>query len=135
MCWFLFHSCHCCQQGSVFTSCYIRGVAAGETPIGYSTVNLEMRFILLAITSAQWRCPCKDLSLGGLGELRCPATSKSQNHSMAQVGGELKAHPVPPPAMGRAAPHQLRLPRAPSHLALSAWRDGAPTALWAQSDV
>jgi len=34
-------------------------------------------------------------------------------------------------AMGRAAPHQLRLPRAPSHLALSACRDGAPTALWA----
>ena len=44
------------------------------------------------------------------------------------VGRVLKAHPVPPPAMGRAAPHQLRLPRAPSHLALSACRDGAPTA-------
>jgi len=43
---------------------------------------------------------------------------------MAQVGGELRAHPVPPPAMGRAAPHQLRLPRAPSHLALSACREG-----------
>jgi len=56
---------------------------------------------------------------------------ESQNHRTAQVGGELKAHPVPPPAMGRAAPHQLRLPRAPSHLALSACRDGAPTALWA----
>jgi len=37
--------------------------------------------------------------------------------------------------MGRAAPHQLRLPRAPSHLALSACRDGAPTALWAAVPV
>ena len=33
--------------------------------------------------------------------------------------------------MGRAAPHQLRLPRAPSNLALSASRDGAPQLLWA----
>jgi len=32
--------------------------------------------------------------------------------------------------MGRAAPHQLRLPRAPSNLALSASRDGAPQLLW-----
>ena len=31
----------------------------------------------------------------------------------------------------RAAPHQLRLPRAPSNLALSASRDGAPQLLWA----
>ena len=35
----------------------------------------------------------------------------------------------PPPAVGRAAPHQLRLPRAPSNLALSASRDGAPQLL------
>ena len=34
-------------------------------------------------------------------------------------------------AVGRAAPHQLRLPRAPSNLALSASRDGAPQLLWA----
>jgi len=34
-------------------------------------------------------------------------------------------------AMGRAAAQQLRLPRDPSSLALSASRDGAPTALWA----
>jgi len=33
--------------------------------------------------------------------------------------------------VGRAAPHQLRLPRAPSNLALSASRDGAPQLLWA----
>jgi len=33
--------------------------------------------------------------------------------------------------MGRAAPHQLRLPRAPSNMALSASRDGAPQLLWA----
>ena len=50
----------------------------------------------------------------------------SLNLRTAEVGGEPKAQPVPPPAMGRAAPHQLRLPRAPSHLASSACRDGAP---------
>ena len=33
-----------------------------------------------------------------------------------------------PPAAGKAAPYQLRLPRAPSNLALSASRDGASTA-------
>ena len=44
------------------------------------------------------------------------------------VGRDLKAHPVPPRAMGRAATQQLRLPRAPSSLALNAPRDGAPTA-------
>ena len=42
---------------------------------------------------------------------------------------ELRAHADPIPAMGRAAPHQLRLPRAPSNLALSASRDGAPQLL------
>ena len=35
------------------------------------------------------------------------------------------------PCCGRAAPHQLRQPRAPSNLALSASRDGAPQLLWA----
>jgi len=30
-------------------------------------------------------------------------------------------------------PHQIRLPRAPSSLALNSSRDGAPTALWAAS--
>ena len=50
---------------------------------------------------------------------------------MASVGENLKAHPAPTPAMGRAASHQLRLPRAPSNLALSASRDGAPQLLWA----
>jgi len=33
--------------------------------------------------------------------------------------------------MGRAAPYQLRLPRAASNLALNASRDGAPQLLWA----
>lgn len=33
--------------------------------------------------------------------------------------------------MGRAATQQLRLPRAPSRLASSTSRSGAPTALWA----
>jgi len=40
-----------------------------------------------------------------------------------------------PLAMGRAAPHQLRLPRAPSNLALSASRDGAQQLLWAAVPV
>jgi len=33
--------------------------------------------------------------------------------------------------MGRAAPHHFRLPRAPSNVAFSASRDGAPPLLWA----
>ena len=36
-----------------------------------------------------------------------------------------------PPAMGRAATHLMSLPRAPANLALNAYRDGAPTAIWA----
>ena len=47
---------------------------------------------------------------------------------MAYLERELKAHTAPTPAMGRAAPHQLRLPRAPSNLALSASRDWGTTA-------
>ena len=54
---------------------------------------------------------------------------------MSQVGRDLKAHAAPTPTMGRAAPHQLRLPRAPSNLALSASRDGAPQLLWAAAPV
>jgi len=50
---------------------------------------------------------------------------------MAWVVKDLKAHPVPTPAMGRAATHHVRLPRAPSSPALSASRDGAPQLLWA----
>jgi len=50
------------------------------------------------------------------------------NHRMVWIGSDLKDLWVPtpylPPAMGRAAPHQLRLPRAPSNLALSTSRDG-----------
>ena len=49
--------------------------------------------------------------------------SDKQNHRMAHVGEDLKDH--------QGVNQQLRLPRAPSHLALSACRDGAPTALWA----
>jgi len=47
---------------------------------------------------------------------------------MAWVGRDLKPAQFQPPAMGRAAPHQLGLPRAPSSLALSASRGGASTA-------
>jgi len=45
---------------------------------------------------------------------------------MIWIERDLKDYPAPHPAMGRAAPHQLRLRRAPSNLALSVSRDGAP---------
>jgi len=48
---------------------------------------------------------------------------------MAQVGRDLTAHSAP--THGQGCHHQLRLPRAPSNLALSACRDGAPQLLWA----
>ena len=38
---------------------------------------------------------------------------------MVWVGMDLKAHPAPTPAVGRAAPYRLRLPRALSNLASS----------------
>jgi len=49
-------------------------------------------------------------------------------HRMAWVGRDLKA-PSSSDARGRAAPHQLMLPRAPSNLALSAFRGGTPELL------
>jgi len=50
------------------------------------------------------------------------------------VGRDLKDHLLPTlPATGTAAPHQLRLLRAPSILALSTSRDGAPQLPWAAS--
>ena len=52
----------------------------------------------------------------------------THNHRTPWTGRNLKAHPAPTPAIGRAVP--LRLPRAPSNLALSASRDGAPRLLW-----
>ena len=45
-----------------------------------------------------------------------------------RLEGTLKITQFQPSAMGRAARHQLRLPRAPSHLALSTCSDGASTA-------
>jgi len=56
---------------------------------------------------------------------------ESYSHRMVWVGRELRAHPASTPAMDRAAPHQLRLPKAPSSLALSTSRDGAAQLLWA----
>ena len=57
---------------------------------------------------------------------------KSYNGIIEWVGleGALKITELQSPAMSRAAPHQLRLPRAPSKLALSASRDGTPQLLW-----
>ena len=56
---------------------------------------------------------------------------ESHNHRIVWVGGDFKALPAPTPCHGLVVPHQLRLPRAPSNLALSTSRDGSPTALWA----
>jgi len=48
---------------------------------------------------------------------------------MVWVERDLKAHPVLTPLLvGRAATHQLRLPSAPSNLAMNASGDGASTA-------
>jgi len=38
---------------------------------------------------------------------------------MSWAGRDLKAHPAPTPCHGQRFPYQLRLPRAPSNLALS----------------
>jgi len=46
---------------------------------------------------------------------------------MVWVGRDLKAHPVPTPGHGLAAPSQVRLPRAPSNLALRTSSNGVPT--------
>jgi len=45
-----------------------------------------------------------------------------------KLEGNLEIIQLQPPAMGTAATHQLRLPRTPPNPALSASRDGAPTA-------
>jgi len=49
---------------------------------------------------------------------------------MVWAGRDLKVHPAPYPCPGQGCPHQLRLPRAPSNLALSPSRDEAPQLLW-----
>jgi len=59
--------------------------------------------------------------------------SQTMNHRMREwfgLGGTLKPMQCQPPAVGRAATHRIRLPRAASNLALSASRDGAPQLLW-----
>ena len=56
---------------------------------------------------------------------------RSQNHRMVGLEGPSKLTQPQPPSIGRAAPQQLRVPRAPSNLALSASRDGSPQLLWA----
>jgi len=56
---------------------------------------------------------------------------ESHNHRIVWVGGDFKALPAPTPCHGLVVPHQLRLPRSPSNLALSTSRDGAPQLLWA----
>ena len=48
---------------------------------------------------------------------------------MAWVGSDHKDHIVPTPCHGLCAPYQLRLPTAPTNLALSTSRDGALSCL------
>ena len=85
---------------------------------------------LCASEPGVWRCrsiailtPTSDFHTSDLY-----LSAESQN---GLAGKDLKDHLIPTPAMGRAAPHQLRLPMAPSNLALHASRDGAPQLLWA----
>lgn len=57
---------------------------------------------------------------------------KTQNHRIRElqnvwVGRDLAAHATPTPVLGRAAPYQLRLPRAPFILVLNVSSDGAST--------
>jgi len=56
------------------------------------------------------------------------------NHHIAEwlgLEGPLKPPHFQPPAVGRAAPRQLRLPRAPSNLALTPPQMAHPQPLWA----
>ena len=64
----------------------------------------------------------------GLCCCRASMSTKRRGLPHALVG---MYYPVSTPAVGRAASHQLRLPRAPSSLALNASRNGAPQLLWA----
>lgn len=50
------------------------------------------------------------------------------NHRRGWVGKDLTAHPAPTSCCGLVTPHQIRLPRAASTLALGTSRDGT---LWA----
>jgi len=63
--------------------------------------------------------------------LRRYSLLKSWKHGMGCIGRDLKAHPASTATMGRAASHQLRLPRAPSNLVLTPPETGHPQPLWA----
>jgi len=69
---------------------------------------------------------CTPISLE-LGTIKRPKPIESQKHRMAWVGRDVKDHPVSNSCFGQGCPQKLRLPRAPSNLAFSASRDGAPT--------
>ena len=62
---------------------------------------------------------------------RKPLGRKEVTESQNNRGGLSWEGPHSPPSPNPCRPHQLRLPRAPSNLALSASRDGAPQLLWA----
>ena len=57
--------------------------------------------------------------------------SSTSDYRMSWVGRDLKAYPVPTPCHELVAPHQIRLPRAPSCLALNTFKGGTSTLLWA----
>ena len=58
--------------------------------------------------------------------------SLNDTESQNGLGWKGPQSPRPPnPCRGQGCPHQLRLPRTPSNLALSTSRHGAPQLLWA----
>jgi len=76
-------------------------------------------------------------ALGGAAEEECGSASPPTDTTCSSksegdwVGKDLKDHGAPTPCCELAAPHRLKLLRAPCVLALHSPRNGAPTALWA----
>ena len=88
---------------------------------------------ICAASSCRWD-PVEVFLLRLTSPIHCSSVPQTliSNHRPTDwfgVKGMLKPSQFHPHAVGRAAPHQLGLPRAPSNLASSASLDGAPTAL------
>ena len=106
------------------------------TPVGLSRFSIGLtithsfqrfHFFLCFMRS----CECLEnsshtLHSQGYGDLL--GTQLSPQGKMAWVGKDLKVRPVPTPCCGLAAPHEIRLPRAPSNPALRASSNGISTA-------
>jgi len=71
---------------------------------------------------------CLDLTPSARSPYHHHITMESQNHRLAGVGRDLREHQVPTPC-NHQMKSRLRLPRAPSHLALSSCMNGVPTPL------